>query len=65
MSNVLIYFHLTNYSICCYNLCSEQKVLDEEQCLQKAGNKPATEKSCNVGKKCPQWHIGDWKPVSF
>lgn len=44
---------------------SEQKTLLEAQCLQRAGNKPATERACNVGKKCPQWHIGEWKSVKF
>lgn len=46
-----------------YNFYSEHKVLDEEQCLQKAGNKPATEKACSAGQICPQWHIGEWKGV--
>lgn len=46
-----------------FSSCSIPKPLDDSECLQKAGNKPATETSCNVGKKCPQWHVGAWKSV--
>lgn len=38
--------------------------MDDIECLQKAGNKPATIKACNVGKICPKWHVGAWKGVS-
>lgn len=48
-----------------FPIYSEHKPLDEAQCLQKAGNKPATEKACSLGKICPQWHIGSWKGVSL
>lgn len=39
-------------------------MLNDEECLQRAGNKPATEKACNVGKVCPKWHTGAWRPVN-
>lgn len=47
-----------------FNSRSQAKTLDEAECLQKAGNKPATEKACSASKICPQWHTGSWKPVS-
>lgn len=45
------------------NSSSSAKPLDDSVCLQKAGNKPATEKACDGGKDCAQWHTGSWKPV--
>lgn len=41
------------------------KTLDDSECLQRAGNKPATLKLCTQGKVCPKWHIGAWKGVSM
>lgn len=46
-------------------LFREHKLLDDAECLQKAGNKPATEKQCSLGKLCPLWHTGSWKGVCF
>lgn len=44
-------------------ICRVAKVLDDAECLQKVGNKPATENACNLGAVCPKWHVGTWKPV--
>lgn len=45
------------------NSFSSAKPLEDSVCLQKTGNKPATEKACDGGKDCAQWHTGSWKPV--
>lgn len=39
------------------------KDLSDDVCLQKAGNKPADEKTCEGGKDCARWHIGQWNAV--
>lgn len=39
-------------------------VIEDEQCLELVGNKPATIASCNEGKICPMWFIGKWQPCN-
>lgn len=53
-----------NFNRILFQFGSVPRTLEDTECLQLAGNKPATESSCNVGKKCPQWHTGPWKAVS-
>ncbi|XP_058060218.1 papilin [Anopheles bellator] len=42
----------------------ETKKLDDDVCLESVGNKPATERECNQGTVCPEWHIGKWSPCN-
>ncbi|XP_053670896.1 papilin [Anopheles nili] len=42
----------------------ETKKLEEDECLQLVGNKPATERECNQGLICPEWHVGRWTPCN-
>lgn len=37
-------------------------VVDDNVCLELAGNKPATEAQCNIGEVCPMWYTSKWKP---
>lgn len=37
-------------------------VVDDNVCLELAGNKPATAASCNIGEVCPMWFTSKWKP---
>jgi Thrombospondin type 1 domain len=39
-------------------------VVDDDVCLELAGNKPATTASCNEGKVCPMWFTGKWQPCN-
>ncbi|KAL7022058.1 hypothetical protein ACKWTF_012113 [Chironomus riparius] len=36
-------------------------VIEDEECLELVGNKPATIASCNEGKICPLWFTGKWQ----
>lgn len=47
-------------------LCTHraQTVVDDEICLELAGNKPATEMSCNAEKICPLWFTSKWQACS-
>ncbi|XP_055613416.1 papilin-like isoform X1 [Uranotaenia lowii] len=38
--------------------------VDDAVCLEKVGNKPATEQECNRGTICPEWFIGKWTPCN-
>jgi hypothetical protein len=46
------------------HICSAVEVVDDDVCLELAGNKPATISSCNEGKICPQWFTGKWQPCN-
>ncbi|XP_070503265.1 papilin isoform X3 [Chironomus tepperi] len=39
-------------------------VIEDEECLEVVGNKPATIASCNEGKICPLWFTGKWQPCN-
>lgn len=39
-------------------------VIEDEECLELVGNKPATIASCNEGKICPLWFTGKWLPCN-
>lgn len=39
-------------------------VVDDDVCLELAGNKPATNAACNEGKVCPIWYTSKWKPCT-
>lgn len=39
-------------------------VVDDEVCLELAGNKPATVAACNQGKVCPLWFTSKWQPCN-
>lgn len=47
-----------------FNLCSAVTVVDDDVCLELAGNKPATNAACNEGKVCPIWYTSKWKPCT-
>ncbi|XP_068083649.1 papilin [Anabrus simplex] len=36
-------------------------VVDDEECINLLGPKPATSQSCEDTVQCPSWHIGPWK----
>ncbi|XP_035782943.1 papilin-like isoform X2 [Anopheles albimanus] len=42
----------------------ETTKIEDEVCLEHVGNKPATERECNQGTICPEWHIGKWSPCN-
>lgn len=39
-------------------------IVEDDICLELAGNKPATVASCNEGKVCPQWFTSKWQPCN-
>jgi papilin len=39
-------------------------VVEDDVCLELAGNKPATVASCNEEKVCPLWFTGKWSPCN-
>ncbi|XP_049534828.1 papilin isoform X3 [Anopheles darlingi] len=42
----------------------ETTKIEDDVCLEHVGNKPATERECNQGTICPEWHIGKWSPCN-
>jgi len=38
--------------------------VDDDVCLELAGNKPANVASCNEGTVCPLWYLGKWQPCN-
>jgi papilin len=38
--------------------------VDDDVCLELAGNKPATVAPCNEGKICPMWFTSKWQPCN-
>lgn len=47
-----------------YVFYSAVTVVEDDICLELAGNKPATVASCNEGKVCPQWFTSKWQPCN-
>lgn len=39
-------------------------VVDDDVCLELAGNKPATNANCNEEKVCPLWFTSKWQPCN-
>lgn len=39
-------------------------IVEDDVCLELAGNKPATVAACNEGKVCPLWFTSKWQPCN-
>lgn len=56
-------FLITHFNYSCH-LHSAVTIIDDDVCLELAGNKPATVSACNEGKICPTFFLGKWSPCN-
>ena len=41
-----------------------QSVISDDICVNAHGPKPSSSQDCNQDAVCPEFHIGEWSPVS-